>query len=150
MLEIRRMQLEDLEAVMQIEEASFSVPWTKDDFAQSLKQNGAIYLVAINDDIIVGYCGLWGILDEGQINNVAVSNEHRKRGIGGMMLSRLIDEGEKEGLTAFTLEVRAQNAPAIALYKKNGFVEAGVRKDYYSKPKEDALIMWKYIEGNKN
>lgn len=147
MLEIRRMLLEDLDEVMEIEVQSFSVPWTRQDFGDSIEKKDAIYLVAISEGHIVGYCGLWGIVDEGQINNVAVKQEYRNRSIGASLLQALLKEGMKEGLIAFTLEVRVGNASAISLYRKMGFEEAGIRKNYYRNPKEDALIMWRYEKG---
>lgn len=146
MLEFRRMKVSDLDQVMEIEKSSFSVPWTRQDFEDSIGKPMAIYIVAVDEDQIVGYCGLWGILDEGDINNVAVRPEYRGQKIGTRMLEALFDEGEKAGLKAYTLEVRAGNASAIALYHKTGFKEAGIRKDYYTAPKEDALIMWRYTD----
>lgn len=143
MLEFRRMEEKDLDEVMQIEQSSFSVPWTRQDFIQSIEKPTAIYMVAVEDGHIKGYCGLWGVVDEGQINNVAVSLQERGRNIGTRLLEALFVEGEKLGLNAYTLEVRVGNAPAIALYKKLGFKEAGIRKNYYKVPDEDALIMWK-------
>ena len=144
MLEIRRMSIEDLDKVMEIEKSSFSVPWTRQDFIESIGKPTALYLVAVSENAVVGYCGLWGVIDEGQINNVAVSKEYRGQNVGTRLLEALIEEGTKEGLSAYTLEVRMSNAPAIALYKKLNFEEAGIRKNYYTNPKEDALIMWRY------
>ena len=148
MLEIRPMASDDLDEVMEIEKVSFSVPWTKSDFEDSINKQMALYLVAVMDERIVGYCGLWGVIDEGQINNVAVSKEYRGRKIGFKMLTELLSKGNDMGLEAFTLEVRTSNMPAIALYKKLGFEEAGIRKNYYTAPREDALIMWRYPQMN--
>lgn len=144
MLEIRRMSIEDLDRVMEIERESFSVPWTRQDFIESINKSTALYLVAESEQTVVGYCGLWGVIDEGQINNVAVCKEYRGQSVGTRLLETLLLEGTKEGLLAYTLEVRTSNLPAISLYKKIGFEEAGIRKNYYTNPKEDALIMWKY------
>lgn len=144
MLEIRRMSIEDLDRVMEIERESFSVPWTRQDFIESINKSTALYLVAESEQTVVGYCGLWGVIDEGQINNVAVCKEYRGQSVGTRLLEALLLEGTKEGLLAYTLEVRTSNLPAISLYKKIGFEEAGIRKNYYTNPKEDALIMWKY------
>jgi len=146
MLEIRRMRVSDLDQVMEIEKQSFSVPWTRQDFTDSIEKPMAIYIVAVEEDEILGYCGLWGILDEGDINNVAVKQGCRGQKIGTKMLEALFEYGKNAGITAYTLEVRAGNTPAIALYHKTGFKEAGIRKDYYTAPKEDALIMWRYTE----
>lgn len=146
MHEFRRMKVSDLDQVMEIESASFSVPWTRQDFIESIQKPMAIYMVAVEDGRIDGYCGLWGVVDEGQINNVAVREECRGKHIGTGLMESLIDEGTKAGLIAFTLEVRAGNSSAIALYRKTGFIEAGIRKNYYTAPKEDAIIMWKYMK----
>lgn len=145
MLEFRRMKPEDLDEVMLIEQSSFSVPWTRQDFIESMDKPTAIYMVAVLQKKVVGYCGLWGVVDEGQINNVAVSKDYRGQNIGTRLLEALFEEGAKADLHAYTLEVRVGNTPAIALYKKVGFEEAGIRKNYYTAPKEDALIMWKYM-----
>ena len=119
MLEIRRMSIEDLDRVMEIERESFSVPWTRQDFIESINKSTALYLVAESEQTVVGYCGLWGVIDEGQINNVAVCKEYRGRSVGTRLLEALLLEGTKEGLLAYTLEVRMSNLPAISLYKKN-------------------------------
>ena len=144
-LVIRSLEERDLDQVMVIEQASFSVPWTRNDFYESIQKENSLYLVAELGGTIVGYCGLWGVLDEGQINNVAVDRAYRGKHIGAYLLQTLILEGEARGLTAFTLEVRVSNVPAIALYHSQGFVDAGVRKNYYISPREDAIIMWKYL-----
>ena len=91
----------------------------------------------------MGYCGMWGIVGEGQITNVAVAPQYRRQGVAKKLFRVFLDKGEQKGLTAFTLEVRTSNVPAIELYKSFGFKEAGVRKDFYELPKEDALIMWR-------
>ena len=119
MLEIRRMSIEDLDRVMEIERESFSVPWTRQDFIESINKSTALYLVAESEQTVVGYCGLWGVIDEGQINNVAVCKEYRGQSVGTRLLEALLLEGTKEGLLAYTLEVRMSNLPAISLYKKN-------------------------------
>lgn len=150
MLEIRRMSIEDLDQVMEIERDSFSVPWTRQDFIESIEKPTALYLVAVSEQQVIGYCGLWGVIDEGQINNVAVRKEYRGQNIGTKLLEALFEEGTKEGLGAYTLEVRTGNSPAIALYKRLDFKEAGIRKNYYTNPKEDALIMWRYTQSERS
>lgn len=140
---IRRMEYGDLEQVAALEQVIFSEPWSKKDFEQELSEPEHRYLVASGEDgTICGYCGYWGVAGEGQIYNVAVREEIRGRGIGKRMLLELLREGEAQGLTAFTLEVRAGNEPAIRLYHGLGFADAGIRRNFYSKPQEDALIMW--------
>lgn len=141
-MEIRRMTENDLPFVMEIEESSFSEPWSEDSFRSSLRDSKNDYLVAVIDDKVVGYCGYWGILDEGCIYNVAVKEEFRGQKIGQGMLSALIEQAFARGITSLTLEVRVSNEPAIRLYESLGFERAGIRKDFYAKPKEDAVIMW--------
>jgi ribosomal-protein-alanine acetyltransferase len=136
------MKEEDLEQVCKIENTTFSKPWLKIDFISSLSDTNNIYLVAENENEIAGYCGLWGIVGEGQINNVAVKKSYRGQGIGYKLLKRLIDMGKNNKLTSFTLEVRESNVAAINLYKKLGFQSVGKRKNFYESPREDAEIMW--------
>ncbi|BBF44360.1 ribosomal-protein-S18p-alanine acetyltransferase [Lachnospiraceae bacterium KM106-2] len=142
---IRPMVEKDLDQVCEIEKTLFSRPWSKNDFFGSINDDSDIYLVVELDEEIVGYCGLWSVLEEGQINNVAIKKEYQSHGLGYKMLDQLIKEGRSKGLTAFTLEVRVSNVKAIRLYQKLGFTEAGVRKNFYEIPKEDALIMWNYF-----
>lgn len=143
MIEFREIQEKDLDAVCRLEKETFSMPWRRADFADMIVQEHLLYIVAIFDKIIVGGCGLREIVGEGEITNVAVAKDYRNRGIGMQLLEHLLDNGEKMGITAFTLEVRRSNAAAIYLYKKLGFVTEGIRKDFYEKPCEDAVIMWK-------
>lgn len=141
-MDIRKMTESDLNEVCAIEQETFSEPWSKEDFLKSLLDEKNGYLVAEIDGKVVGYCGFWGIAGEGDIYNVAVKKEYRKQQIGISLLKKLIEIGTSQDITAFTLEVRSSNVPAICLYETLGFERAGVRKDFYSKPKEDAVIMW--------
>ena len=100
-------------------------------------------MTATEGDQVVGYAGLYQVLDEGDITNIAVLPSARKKGIGTALTHALIEAGEQRAIHAFTLEVRVGNAAAIHIYEKLGFVTAGVRKGFYEKPKEDALIMWR-------
>lgn len=139
---IRQMREEDMEQVYSIESSSFSRPWSKESFLSSLKSPNNLYLVAEEKGIILGYCGLWGIVGEGEITNVAVHRDFRKQGVGEAMLRELLRQAKEKEITAFTLEVRLSNQSAIHLYHKLGFVATAVRKNYYEAPTEDALIMW--------
>jgi len=141
-MQIRKMTIEDLQQVCAIENETFSDPWSEEDFSNSLQEANNAYLLAELDGVIAGYCGYWGIAGEGYIYNVAVKQEFRRQGLGYQMLKTLIDESADRGITSFTLEVRASNEPAIRLYESLGFESAGLRKDFYRKPKEDAVIMW--------
>lgn len=139
---IREMALSDLAEICAIEQETFSDPWSEEDFLSSLTEPNNSYLAVEIDGKVVGYCGYWGIVGEGNIYNVAVKQEFRRQNIGHLMLTELLKQAASKGITAFTLEVRCSNTAAIALYERLGFKRAGLRKDFYSKPKEDAVIMW--------
>ena len=145
-LTIRRMEKKDIEAALQVENASFSEPWTGEMFAATLDLPYARYYVAeLPDGTVAGICGLKIIAGTGEITNVGVLPAMRCRQIGRRMLERLLDDAAREEVFSFTLEVRASNTPAISLYEKLGFRTEGVRKGFYDKPKEDALIMWRRV-----
>lgn len=139
---IRQMEAEDLEQVYSIECSSFSRPWSRESFQQSFSNQQNLYLVAEENGTILGYCGLWGIVGEGEITNVAVDYRFRGRGVGEAILRELIRQGGLIGIESFTLEVRLSNLSAIHLYHKLGFRDTAIRKNYYEAPVEDALIMW--------
>ena len=140
---IEEMRLDDIDAVQEVERASFPVPWPANAFRHELTQNkNAHYIVAREGDHIVGYAGLWLSLDEAHITTFAVLPEHRRRKIGERMLLSLFERAEKLGAEWLTLEVRASNMPAQRLYEKYGFKPAGIRRRYYSDNNEDAIIMW--------
>ena len=139
---IREMKDADLAEVCRIEQEIFSDPWSYEDFEDSYKSENNTYLIVEVDGRIAGYCGYWGIADEGYIYNVAVREEYRRQQIGYRMLKELILQARDRGITALTLEVRQSNEAARSLYERLGFMKAGIRKDFYTKPKEDAVIMW--------
>lgn len=141
-MEIRKMTENDLPKVCEMEQEIFSQPWSEEDFRNSMNDENNGYFVAGLEGNVVGYCGYWGIAGEGDIYNVAVKKEYRGQKIGYSMLSALIKDAAGRGITSLTLEVRLSNAAAIHLYEALGFECAGVRKDFYTKPKEDAVIMW--------
>ena len=132
----------DLPQVCAIEQETFSDPWSEEDFRDSMNEPNNGYLVAEHDGIIAGYCGYWGIAGEGYIYNVAVKKEFRRHKIGYQLLYTLLEQSKSRGIASFTLEVRASNTAAIRLYQSLGFEDAGTRRDFYTKPKEDAVIMW--------
>ena len=141
---VRRAGAGDVSAMAQLDALCFTVPWSEDAFRQELEGNElAFYLVAEKDGQIIGYAGLWAILDEGHITNVAVHPQHRKKGLGEMLCSLLIQLTEEAGLKRHTLEVRPSNEAALSLYEKLGFQVAGRRKGYYEDNGEDALILWR-------
>lgn len=143
MIQFREMKTEDVAEVAKIEEETFSMPWSEDAFREMIEADYAHYIVAENDDEIIGSCGLRNIVGEGEITNVVMKPEYRNKGIGLNMLCKLMKDGEKMGVEAFTLEVRESNASAIHVYEKIGFRPEGMRKNFYEKPIEDAVIMWK-------
>lgn len=142
-MNIRYMRKEDLDQVLGIEQTLFSKPWSKQDFLDALLKKENLYIVAEDKEQILGYCGLWGVAGEGQITNVAVKKEYQGKGIATSLFDDILKKGEMIELQAYTLEVRVSNVRAIHLYEKMGFVSAGLRKNFYELPTEDAVIMWK-------
>ena len=143
---IAPMEQHHLDEVLAIEESSFTTPWSRDALERELTENTlAVYIVATEDGRVVGYAGMWHVVTEGHITNVAVTETCRRRGIAGMMLKWLLDTAEHRGMMGVTLEVRITNAAAQRLYTKYGFKPEGFRKQYYTDTKEDAVIMWKYF-----
>lgn len=143
MLQIRNMQEKDIDQIYIIEQDNFTMPWSKRAFLDTLTDSKALYLVAAKENRILGYCGVYMILDEADINQIAVAKTDRRKGVARKLLHALFECLEQKGINAVTLEVRKSNEAAIALYKEMGFVTEGVRKGFYEKPTEDALIMWK-------
>jgi ribosomal-protein-alanine N-acetyltransferase len=142
-VQVADMTVDDIDAVQVVERASFPVPWPANAFRHELTQNrNARYVVAREGDRVVGYAGLWLMVDEAHITTFAVLPEHRRRRIGERLLQRLFEVAEEVGAEWLTLEVRVSNLPAQRLYEKYGFKRAGVRRRYYSDNNEDALIMW--------
>ena len=143
--EIRRMTSDDIDEVLVIEESCFEDPWSREAFESEMSGlNPCVYFVAVQGDRLCGYMGIWHILDEGHVSNVAVHPEYRGQGIGSKLVETAVSDGISKGLTAFTLEVRKSNETAQGLYKKFGFESVGIRKRYYAN-NEDALIMWHHI-----
>ena len=139
---LRRMTEADLDKVAEMEKEVFSMPWSKESFRDSLSQSYSYFFVA-QEGTILGYCGIHNLGGDGEITNVAVDKTVRGRGIATKMLLYAMEEMIKEGVEAFTLEVRVSNEPAIKLYEKLGFENKGIRKNFYENPVEDAMIMWK-------
>lgn len=144
-IEILSLKLEHIDSVLKIDALSFPTPWSRESFEREVELNKfARYVVAKKDGIIIGYAGMWLILDEGHITNIAVHPEYRGIGSGNLLLEALIEICRIESITSLTLEVRKSNLIAQSLYKKYGFLEQGIRKEYYGDNKEDAVIMWKH------
>ncbi|HCT65355.1 MAG TPA: ribosomal-protein-alanine N-acetyltransferase [Lachnospiraceae bacterium] len=147
MLEIAVMKAEHIDGVLLVEEACFHIAWTKADFKREINENKmAIYRVALVDGKVVGYAGMWHVVNEGQITNVAVLPEYRRCGIGDAIIEEFIKIAKEHEMIGITLEVKISNMPAQKLYTKYGFKPEGFRKNYYKDTNEDAVIMWKYFE----
>lgn len=141
MIQIREMQVKDADAVAGLEMQIFSQPWSRQGFIDSLNLGSAVFLVAEEDDRILGYIGMYFTMDEGEITNVAVDPLKRCCGVGGRLIEAMKKEAEQRALVRIVLEVRVSNQGAIRLYERNGFVNQGVRRGFYEFPKEDAYIM---------
>jgi [ribosomal protein S18]-alanine N-acetyltransferase len=139
----RLMTLADAAAVHRIEEAVFPTPWTLESFEMEMTKNTqATYVVAEEDQTIIGFCGMWIVLDESQITNVAVMPEGRGKGIGESLMREAMRIAREKGCVVMSLEVRVSNTVAQNLYRKLGFQAGGIRKGYYTDNQEDALVMW--------
>ena len=138
---VRKMTLEDIESVYTLSTQCFSEPWSLESIKQELSNTVASYFVAEKGKAIMGYAGLWHVLDEGEVINIAVASEERRRGVGQALLEKLLEEAKVYSLSILHLEVRQSNQAAIALYEKFGFKSIAIRKGYYHKPIEDAVIM---------
>ncbi len=135
------MTMEHIPQIAALERACFSRPWSEESLQGELWNDSAVVIVAEGEDgTVLGYAGLQTVLDEGYINNVAVDEKFRRQGVADELIAAFVRFGQAK-LAFLTLEVRASNAPAIALYAKHGFEEVGRRKNYYDDPKEDALLM---------
>lgn len=143
---IRSMTIDDVDEVYKVEEDCFVDPWSKDSIKKELKNDLARYLVAETDGKIVGYVGVWFVVDEGHITNVAVHSDYRGKKIGDRLVNEMVELCKENNLVAMTLEVRTSNTVAQNLYRKYGFKMGGIRKEYYSDNKEDAIIMWNQLK----
>jgi ribosomal-protein-alanine N-acetyltransferase len=134
---------EEIDAILAIEEASFTNPWTREMYLAELKNHGVsfFYLARDPDGRVVGFCSFWRVLDELHINNLAVVPDLRRQGVGSALLARVLAEAVHMGARRAMLEVRRSNDVARALYERFGFSVAGIRSHYYNKPVEDALVL---------
>ena len=151
MIVVERMSIAHVEAVHAIELESFSIAWSKQSFVQELTKNKlAFYFVAKDvdgkTDKVVGYAGLWHVVTEGHVTNVAVAPACRGKGIGSMLVERILAFAVEKDMIGVTLEVRVGNKAALSLYKRHGFLSAGIRKNYYTDTGEDAIVMWRYLK----
>ncbi len=143
MMEIVKMNETHVAPIAELEKLCFSDPWSENSIAYELTSRLSYWLVAVEDGEVVGYIGSQSVLGESDMMNVAVHPGHRRKGIAEALVSALAADLKAMDNVCLTLEVRASNDPAIALYEKLGFAQVGLRKNYYRNPKEDALILRK-------
>ena len=148
---IGKTQTGDIPAIAELEQHYFSMPLTEEQIRSLIETENTFFLTAVQADgdgqkgQILGYIGMQTVLDEGYILNIAVSESCRHLGIANALMKGIEEEAARRELAFISLEVRESNLPAVSLYKKHGYVQAGRRKDYYTRPKEDALIFTKYF-----
>lgn len=143
---IQNAEKKHLAQLENLEKLCFSMPWTREQLESQLPDAQHVFLVAVDGESVLGYVGMMFVLDEGYISNVAVSPEARRCGIGDALIAELLLRAEKKALSFVTLEVRESNEAAIRLYQKHGFQKVGLRKKYYDLPKEDAILMTKFLK----
>lgn len=142
MILCREMKASDVSVLAEIERANFSRPWSEESLLKELGNDNSIFITAECEGNIAGYGGMYLIGTEGDITNIVVSSLYRQRGVASAIISSIIDNAKKHGITEITLEVRESNKAAVQLYGKYGFRFVGKRPGFYDFPKEDALIMW--------
>lgn len=140
---IRKMKNTDINHVLEVEESSFTTPWPKDIFYREITENiyAHYFVVELNKEII-GYAGLWIVIDDAQITNIAVKPNFRGYKIGEKLFRHVFNHAIQKGVKRLSLEVRVSNVVAQRLYRKFGLVPGGIRKSYYTDNQEDAIIMW--------
>lgn len=144
---IRKMKVEDLHVIEEMENILFTSPWKYEDFLYEINENAFSHNYVVEDDNeIVGYVGLWIMYDQSQITTIGVHPNHQRKGIGQMMMNRMIEESINHQCVTMSLEVRVSNIKAISLYEKNGFEKVALRKNYYEDNHEDAYLMIKQME----
>lgn len=144
-IQIRMATLDDIESIAKIEQECFSMPWSYNAIEESMQKDYAYFVVAVFDGEIVGYIGMYKSFDEGDITNVAIKTLYRRKGIANRLLNYIFDICKNIGVERILLEVRESNAGAIALYENNGFENIGLRKNFYERPVENALILKKEL-----
>ena len=137
------MVTEDVKKVAMIEQECFSLPWSEEALLESMLQNYSYFVVAQAGEDIAGYGAIYVVAGEGEIINIAVKSDCRRNGIGEAIVKALLVESEKRQAESVILEVRQSNESAISLYERCGFEKQGIRKNFYEKPVENAVIMWK-------
>jgi [ribosomal protein S18]-alanine N-acetyltransferase len=139
----RLAKVSDIDDILGIEQASFAVPWSREAFYREIAQNQFAYYLVIEDHFqVIGYCGIWIVMDEAHVTNIAILPSYRGRKLGEELMKQAIKLAKRYGAVSMTLEARVSNHVAQNLYKKLGFQPGGIRKNYYSDNGEDALVMW--------
>lgn len=144
-MNIIKMSKEHLFSVLKLEESIFSSPWREKAFLEELEKDSSYSFVAICDDEIIGYCVMSTVLDEGSLLLIAVKEEYRRQGVAKALINKLYEIATEIKLSFLTLEVRVSNDSAIRFYEKEGFSKVATRRNYYSRPIEDAVLMTKYF-----
>jgi ribosomal-protein-alanine N-acetyltransferase len=131
-------------AILEIEKTSNTAPWSEKSFKNELGHKHGIFLVGLNMGEVVAYGGVWLVIDEAHVTTIAVAPQLRRQGIGQRLMIELLDRAKAQGMVCSTLEVRASNLGAIAMYEKFGYSITATRKGYYPDNREDAVVMWLY------
>ena len=142
MIHFRTLLPEDAEGVARVERESFPTPWSREDFWREASNDFACYIVALDDMEIIGFAGCWISFEEAQVTNIALTSAQRGRGLGKVLMAKLMRAAAERGAERMTLEVRPSNTSALRLYEGLGFAAIGVRKKYYQDNDEDAILMW--------
>lgn len=140
------LKIKYLDSLVELENKCFKIPWSKNMFLGDVDNPNAYYILIINDDRVIGYCGLYMVLDESSITNIAVHPDFRRKGLATLMLRNIFEYCLKASISFVTLEVRESNTDAIKLYMDNGFEIVGERKNYYADNRETAILMTKYLK----
>ncbi len=141
----RELEKADLDKVMEIENASFTEPWSRNSFETALDAEANHFIAVENEGTLIGYAGIGVAADEGELLTIAVEEKHRKKGVASKLLEYVLIFAEEWGLWSIYLEVRVSNEAALKLYHKYNFDEIGKRKGYYTNPPEDACLMQRVI-----
>jgi [ribosomal protein S18]-alanine N-acetyltransferase len=139
----RYMKEEDINQILEVEHASFATPWSREAFYNEIYNNKfAVYIVLEEDEKVIGYVGAWVVIDEAHVTNLAILPSYRGKKLGEALLRKMMTVAKEMGARSMTLEVRVTNNVAQSLYRKLGFQNGGIRKNYYTDNQEDALVMW--------
>jgi ribosomal-protein-alanine N-acetyltransferase len=146
LISFRLMTVADIDQILVIEHAAFATPWSREAFLNEMVNNPyASYIVMQESEKIIGYCGLWVVLEDAHVTNIAILPEYRGKKLGEALLSQAMELTKALGAERLSLEVRVSNHVAQSLYRKLGFQNGGLRKKYYTDNGEDALVMWMNI-----